>query len=165
MLQLEKLAESVRLCILRRKLHFAIRTLGFYDIDEFIHEVVVRTFIKSRSGAEDKYAYATIADKQISWTFYDLINKQKKTEVYYEQASATSNSTHLIDVKEQVGFILGLNILTQQEKQILTLRFVDGLTLRESSKTCLLSHEKVRMIEKVALNKVRTFYNSEKVFS
>ena len=146
MLQLEKLAESVRLCILRRKLHFAIRTLGFYDIDEFIHEVVVRTFIKSRSGAEDKYAYATIADKQISWTFYDLINKQKKTEVYYEQASATSNSTHLIDVKEQV-------------------RFVDGLTLRESSKTCLLSHEKVRMIEKVALNKVRTFYNLEKVFS
>jgi RNA polymerase sigma factor (sigma-70 family) len=155
-----KLAECISLCIKRRRLHYAIRTLGF-EIEDFVHEVVVRTFLKNKNYMENKYAYGTISDKQINWALYDLIRRQvKHANKELTNIPAPSDDKKL-EVKDQVAFILSLKILTQQEKQILKTRFVDGLSLRESAKLYPVCHEKIRRIETVAINKLKKFYGIE----
>jgi RNA polymerase sigma factor (sigma-70 family) len=173
----DNFAECIRICIRKRRLHLKIKQLG-YDIEEFVHEVIVRTFMtdaarekNDKPPIKDFYAYGTIADRQLTWTLSSIAEKQKKKnriracKIVESVKSPDPNCSEAVDSKDYVDFVLNLNVLNNQEKKVMKLRYIKNLTFREAAKFMPVSHERVRLIEKTAVKKLKNFYECESKLS
>jgi RNA polymerase sigma factor (sigma-70 family) len=169
----ERFIECIRICIRKRKLHLKIKQLG-YELEEFVHEVVAQAFIAdsarirdNKPSIKDCYTYGTVADNQLTWTLAGIIGKRSKYWKLKKQLADTSlsspsvNEQEVVDSKEYVDFVLNLDILNDQEKQVMRVRYVQGLSLREATSIMPVSHERVRLIEKMAIKKLQKFYQCE----
>lgn len=154
--------ECVRKSIRFRKLHSRLARLGLNE-EEMIHEVIVRTWVAYRvklirlglteEVPQSKLAMGTIAGNQLKWAILDLSEAPPTLTKDNYTCPDVIRPDFSLDARDMVDSLLG--ILSDIEREIVTLRYLKQQTLSQVANKVGLCVERVRQIEHSSLRKMR----------